>query len=592
MTLTTGVRLTAAVLLLWISGASAAPDSVPTPEAGANEVQARKVEAYRNVLASFDRALQAAPQDAALAVGRCRFIGQYVDDEYGDWVDTAPGEFEACRKGLTEHWKDAPVAQLYALRQLWGEEAVEAGEALVKQSARWPVALRGELLATVSAAQEEDNPARAGELAVQAVRLGDASRVADAVHHLASQGRHAEAARLLVAASPAEHQYAATARVKAALELPARDAALVELRRYAAADWKIDAVTAARAHLHAGDVAGARAVLKGATGDTAALRQVRFDVATASGDASAALAAIRFSDAADFTPNLQRFMTLAVQSPSTLVQAPMLVGLLLVAMIAIGLALVPGLLLVPVHYRGLVRRVGGRPAEPLFPVGLRSAWWAGAVVLAVPLLAGMVTDPSGIGAMFDGLTPGGPGMARMLFWGSSVGLLCLAPVLYRIGARRLIGDREAWRAARWRLPVACACVLGINVLIGVFHSLTGGGGETLQTRTIQAVASTGTEAYGPLATFLLMTLLVPVFEELVFRVVLLGGMARHIGFGWANTLQAVLFAFAHGDAPRFVFYLALALFCGWLVKHTRSAGPAIVVHALNNAFAFYLMLHR
>ncbi len=46
---------------------------------------------------------------------------------------------------------------------------------------------------------------------------------------------------------------------------------------------------------------------------------------------------------------------------------------------------------------------------------------------------------------------------------------------------------------------------------------------------------------------LLSSVLVPIIEELVFRGCVLGGLSRHISFGWANVLQAALFASLHEE---------------------------------------------
>jgi uncharacterized protein len=79
-------------------------------------------------------------------------------------------------------------------------------------------------------------------------------------------------------------------------------------------------------------------------------------------------------------------------------------------------------------------------------------------------------------------------------------------------------------------------------------------------------------------------------EELIFRGLLLGGLSRHISVGWANTLQALLFATIHVDAPRFLFYFALGLAAGWLVRRHHTLWPAVLLHALNNGLAVFLHL--
>ena len=588
------LRPMAAALVLWAHVAFAAADNVPTAERGAQQVLERKVAEYRQVLASFDAAMAAAPDDAAIAVERCRFIGQYTDDEYGEYIDSAPQEFTACQEAVEARWKQVPVAQLFALEQLWGEEAVERGEPLLEQAAKWPPELRRRLLAKVSEAQEEqDNFDRAGELAVQAAQLGENGRVARAVRYLAGRKEFAQAAKLLSAAPPATEMWVARERVEAALELPDQRAALEELKRYAGAEWKLNAAVAARAYLRAGEVAAARRLLDEDKNTSEPLQKMRFDAAMTAGDTKAAVAAVRLTDTEHFAENLQRFMILARRAPSTLLQGPMLLGALVFSAIGLVLALLPALLLVPVHYRGLIRRARGRPAVPLFQaVGLSRAWWAGAVFLAVPSLAAMAAEPDLIPSLLDESVLRGPGAFRAMLWGALAGLVFLLPATRRIGANHLVGDRVALQASLWRVPVAWACLIGTGMLIAWWHGHVGGGGETMQTKAMDALASGGKQAYGPFATLMLVAVLAPIFEELTFRGLLLGGLTRHISFGWANTLQALLFAVAHGDPPRFVFYLAMGLLAGWLVKRTNALGPAIALHALNNALAFSLLMMR
>lgn len=445
-------------------------------------------------------------------------------------------------------------------------------------------------MAKVSEVQEaNENSGRAGELAVQAVRLGEASRAAQAVRYLVSRREFAEAARLLAGAAPATHAWAARERVEAALELPDRRAALQELERYADADWSVGTAVAARAQLQAGNIAAARKLLAEEEEDDEALRQVRFDAAMAAGDTAAAATALDFTDTDNFAPNMQRFMVLATQAPSTLVHGPMLVGAIVFLMLGLALALLPGVLLAPAHYRGLVRRVRGRPAVPMFEaVGLRRAWWAAGIFLSVPSLAAMVAEPTLVSLLLGGELPDGKAAFRAMAWGAFIGLLCVLPAVRGIGRPRLAGDRGSWRAASWRVPVAWACLIGVGMAIGAWHSHFGSGGETLQTRTVDMLTAGGVQTYGPIATLLMIALLVPVLEELVFRGLLLGGLSRYISFGWANLLQAMAFAVIHDDPPRFVFYLSLGLLGGWLVKSTRALAPAIVLHALNNALAFAL----
>lgn len=391
---------------------------------------------------------------------------------------------------------------------------------------------------------------------------------------------------------PGTEQWEAKQRVEAAMALPDRLAALKELRRYAGAKFEVSAAVAAGAHLRAGDIAMARKLLKGEDGKGTALQQVRFDVALAANDLEAAAQLVDMTDTETMGTNLERFVVLATGSPRTLLSAPMMLAALICVAILAFFALTPGLLMVPVHYRGLMRRVRGKAALPLFDaIGLRHAWLGAAVVLSVPLLVGSLIEPNAMVDMLGGESvPDAVGLARIMLWGTVAGLLCVIPLVHRMGRRHLVGDRATFRAS-WRVLIAWGGVVGTALLLGFWNSHTGGGGgETMHTKSMAALAVGGREVYGPVVTMLLVAVLVPIFEELAFRGLILGGLSRHISFGWANTLQALLFAASHDDLPRFPFYLVLGLLAGWLVKKTGSLAPAIALHVLNNAMAFSLRM--
>lgn len=564
--------------------------TTPTPESGVTRVKERKAAAYRDVLVEFDAAMLAAP-DAAIAVARCKFIAEFTDEEYGEWVESAPADLEACSGALAVRWPKAPVARLFALEQSWGDDAIKLGEKLFKESSDWPAPIRRALLTKLSESLEGEDDKRAGEVAVMAARLGEPSRVALAVDHLVARKNFTAAAALLRDTPPATDAWHAKARIEAALVLPNRHAAAAELRRYAKSGFEVDVAITARAHLRAGDVVLARELLKGADGNGNALQQVRFDAALAANDFDAATASVDLTDVDNIPANMGRFAVLLAEAPQTLWSGPMLLAAFVCAAILLLSALFPALLFVPAHYRGLIRQQRGKAALPLFNgIGLRHAWIAGAVILAVPILVVGAVEPGALATFIGGETlPAGDALFLVTCWTTLICLLCLAPMVRHMDRCQLVGDRTTLRQS-WRVLVAWACLIGVGFLVGIMNSQSGGSTETMQTRMVDLLASTGRDTYGPFVALLVVALLVPIFEELVFRGLILGGLTRHISFGWANTLQAVLFALIHDDLPRFPFYLALGLLAGWLVKKTRALSPAIALHAANNALAFSLRI--
>ena len=89
---------------------------------------------------------------------------------------------------------------------------------------------------------------------------------------------------------------------------------------------------------------------------------------------------------------------------------------------------------------------------------------------------------------------------------------------------------------------------------------------------------------------LLVVCVAPFVEELVFRGVLLSGLASRMPIGWAMLVSAVVFGCVHLPDFRFAWYpvpalVILGLVSAWLRVRTRSLWPSITLHATNNFIA-------
>jgi hypothetical protein len=564
---------------------ASAPSSVPDAEAAAETVTMAKEAAYRGMLARFDASEPS--EGVASVIARCRFIGNYTEEDYGDWIASATGDYEACLERLRQKWAQAPEAQLYLYQQMWGEEAVAEGAALIRRATRWPASLRADLYATQSRLLDGlDQTEKAKDMALLAARLGNHERLPRAVEALLTKRDQQGAARLLREAPLATDAWTADRRLEVALKLDDARVALGEVKRYEGKEFTLDGALVARAHLKAGDAAAAHRALEDAgEGDDEA--QARFDVALARADVPAAVAQIDITDTDRIATQVEWFAVLATQFPASVFHLPMLGMAMMSGGILLCLALLPMMLLVPVHYRGLARRVQGRAPAPLYPrIGLWHAWWAMALLLALPFLVAGVVEPRSLARLFTGdPLPEADAFFRINLWSSVASLLLLMPLAWQLGREALTGRIGVWRQVGWLL-VALVLLYTVAYLQGAWLQWRAEDSRTLQTEAVERLLDGGASTYGPVLTFLLIAVLGPVVEELVFRGMLLGGMARHISFGWANLLQASLFATIHNDTPRFFFYFAMGLLAGFLVRRTRSLMPAIALHVINNGFFF------
>ena len=173
--------------------------------------------------------------------------------------------------------------------------------------------------------------------------------------------------------------------------------------------------------------------------------------------------------------------------------------------------------------------------------------------------------------------------------------------------------RQFWRAqwSRAELPgfgftppakksaYTGAVLLGIAVLLlgGLMRHLLAGNHPVQQDVSLLA----GNVSIGMRVVLALLVVCVaPFVEELVFRGVLLSGLASRMPIGWAMLASAIVFGCVHLPDFRFAWYpvpalVLLGLVAAWLRVRTRSLWPSITLHATNNfiaALAWFVVAHH
>lgn len=89
---------------------------------------------------------------------------------------------------------------------------------------------------------------------------------------------------------------------------------------------------------------------------------------------------------------------------------------------------------------------------------------------------------------------------------------------------------------------------------------------------------------------MLTAVIVPIYEEIVFRGVILSSVEKYVGFKGANTIQAILFGLVHDDLALFPFFFVFALITGYWVKKTGGLLTGIFFHGIHN-FTIVLALY-
>lgn len=93
-----------------------------------------------------------------------------------------------------------------------------------------------------------------------------------------------------------------------------------------------------------------------------------------------------------------------------------------------------------------------------------------------------------------------------------------------------------------------------------------------------------------IVVMLLMVLVAPITEELIFRGVVLRLANRYVTFLGANLLQAVLFGVYHNNLVQGVYAAALGFLLGLVCHKYKTVFASILLHMMINAASFLLNL--
>ena len=133
------------------------------------------------------------------------------------------------------------------------------------------------------------------------------------------------------------------------------------------------------------------------------------------------------------------------------------------------------------------------------------------------------------------------------------------------------------RPANWKYPVFGA--LG-TLFLSVAVSQIG-----IEPQGMKQVIDVVREPHELILSLLLLSVLAPVVEELVFRGLLYGWIAGRWSGTPALIVSSLAFAAAHWEPAHIILVLPLGFLFGWLRRRTDSLLPSLFSHIMNNGFA-------
>ncbi|SMO84467.1 hypothetical protein SAMN06265379_10997 [Saccharicrinis carchari] len=89
--------------------------------------------------------------------------------------------------------------------------------------------------------------------------------------------------------------------------------------------------------------------------------------------------------------------------------------------------------------------------------------------------------------------------------------------------------------------------------------------------------------------FMTLVIAAPIFEELIFRGVILDGLLKRYSPAKSIFISSLLFGIVHLNPWQFITAMGVGSFMGWVYYKTHNLSLCILIHFVNNLFAFITM---
>jgi membrane protease YdiL (CAAX protease family) len=559
---------------------------------------------YENVLGMYDRYLEQNPGDYLTELERCKFI-EYAYYDEGEEFNPKYDEWEACKAALIEKYPEQPEIILYHVASLYEEDTVlnyckRISDDYDKHPEKWEgkgIWIIYEKLAETYSRSDSNMYKNALEYARLAMAENDTldlSLLMARQYKKLSQ-RQKAIDILVLHLDSTDRGWELNQKGKLLLELGAADKALMafEMARKDTSGW-IDNEGLAKALIENGMYDEARTYLvKDVQGDwaSAAALQSLFDYDIQYSSADSARASYDRMVEKNFWNDpvgIQR-LRLFMKSPGSYWTFKDLLHVLLLLALILAALIAPYIWLLPVHYIGKNRIDKGMLLpDSSFRWTMRHLWIACSCYLLVSALAIFIFEFN-IEATSDGDKEISQNVANTSIF-TMAGFLLATLILLRKPDISMITGTE------WPLSKSIGKGIGLALLLKlctgvyiVFLNKMGWGydmDKPMALLTINESIMSINTYYHPLIGFATVALIVPVYEEILFRGVCLSAAEKYMKMFWANSFQATGFALVHQDWKLIPFYFAFGFIAGHLRNKSQSLAPGIVMHITNNALAF------
>jgi len=246
-----------------------------------------------------------------------------------------------------------------------------------------------------------------------------------------------------------------------------------------------------------------------------------------------------------------------------------------------------------------------RAPEPapaaLEPMAKRIMRWVDvALIFAIFIVLELAIAPGAAHAVYNLANRIGPGMERyplpaLIQIGAQEGLILLVIfcfVLLRGLSFADLGFRKT--SFFWILAGMAALIvaLPIRLCLGVAaHFAIGGTLETIAGAADEnAFPLIDSPALAGLPAVLMVGVVAPLVEELIFRAILYVKLRQRLGVMWATIISSLIFGVIHSSVAMGVSAAVMGVVLAWLYEKSRSLWLPLLLHIVNNTALFLFLV--
>ncbi|NOS90981.1 MAG: CPBP family intramembrane metalloprotease [Cyclobacteriaceae bacterium] len=567
---------------------------------------------YSKILGEYKAYIDQHGADYKVQMERCKFI----ENAYYDYTEEYNPKYEEadqCIKELVQRFPNTPEVLIYRAEGIYGDSSVLFLKKLEKQIHQQPE-IWNEYAWKVYESLAQHYNGDSNRLAIRygekAVSANDTLDLSLFLARLYKQNNQTEKAIEILSSKTdsTEQSWTLNQKGKLYLELGATDKA-IETFRLAQKDtsgWQ-DSGSLAQALIDNGLFGEARNYLVkeidrfGWSNGTARYKLLDYDLKFGEAD-SAKVSYQKFVEGNFWNDPIGiARLRLFVKAPLAAISFSDLLRLLVLLLVLFLLLIIPYVWILPIHFIGLYlkNRKGEIEQSPEeFNWGLRHLWVAFSLYFLVTFLVTACFDYPSLISMFndsfqeDPIQPISELTAKITLY-FFIGLAISTLAFVKLDDLKGIGLKIQQQSHSIGIGIGLAFLMrfGLAIYLVVIQRLGWHNfGETLTIMSINDDILSINQFYNPFIGFLFVVIIVPLYEEVLFRGVFLSSVQKHINFFVANVLQSFVFALAHQNLKLFIFYFVFGYLAGHYCYRTKSLITGVSLHVTNNLIAFIAMV--